>query len=303
MILRRPGIPNITAPLILRCTTLATVLSLTVPVLTAQSLGAEGDERGIWDVWKQHEAAPSEHEAVVAACQAFATARPRDPYTAVADTLAGWHLLKLGRTADAVARMEPYTERDTEPLARGAHMVAASWLTRLDRDQIKKALQFYYRREIGYPRNLRELAEYKGLPESLAFQAKDRWGNPWEYRLTGFSKIANLLNQKHQLRSSKLGDGSDLARALALPYGSGIQIKPVAVQPGLREGLELLEIEVLSDPGEETATQNDSAQRAHLAIVGEGTLTDGAFLAHIGKHILVVCDRYHWKLFAKPPAR
>jgi len=273
---------------------------LTVVTAGTTTLGA-GDERALWEVWKLHQDAPDDHEAVAAACEEFVKTHTRDPFIGVADTLGAWHLIKAKRYADGIKILAKYTDRPNDSLSRAANMVASSWLTRIDRERIKIALQFYYRREIGYPRNLKELAAYEALPKKLAFREKDWWDNPWDYRLVGFKRIPNLLNQKYRLRSSKLGEGSDLAEALALPYGSEIRVRPLAVNSALRHGLELIEMEILPE-ADENATA-DTSRRPKTAMVGAGTMTEGVFLAHIGEKILIVCDRCHWKLFGKPASR
>ena len=89
-----------------------------------------------------------------------------------------------------------------------------------------------------------------------------------------------------------------------MEYGAGIQIRPVATRAGLREGLELIEFELQPDTEDDAGTGTGIPPRRPMtATVGEGTMTEGVFLAHIGEKIIVVCDRHHWTLFGKPAVR
>ena len=99
-------------------------------------------------------------------------------------------------------------------------------MTRIDRERVKAALQFYYRREVRYPRALDELIAYKWMPKELAPPREDRFGSEWRYALVGFKSMSGLLDQKYEISASKLGKGSDLTEALTKPYGSMLRIRP-----------------------------------------------------------------------------
>ena len=257
------------------------------------------DERAFLTLWSVQQSAPHDHAAVLAACQTFKQTRPASAFGGVADTLAAWHLLKLGRTDAAVTRLETLKRRPQEALAEGAYEMGAGWLTRIDRTRVQQALQFYYRREIGYPSTLAALTDYAALPATLAFRPADRWRLRWNYRLVGYSRLSGLLNQKYTLRSQKLGSGSDLEQVLAMPYGQQITARMLRI-PLSAPGREVVEMEIALpvDPADEGAVP-----RRLTVAAGVNAWSEGLFLAYVGRNFILVCDRAHWKVYPKPGTR
>ena len=281
---------------------LISLMSLTLVFLPKQACAVTAtvaEERAIWEFWQNHEAAPDDHKAGITACLAFRKAHPNNPFLVVADTIRSWHLLKLDRPDEAVALLKPYIKKTADTFERGAQLVCAAWLARIDMQHIQQALQFYYRREIAYPETLAELAVYKALPEKLAFPMKDCWGDDWNYQLVGYSRMPDLLNQKYSLTYRQIEKNADLKKALAIPYASQIRIRPTGVTSRV-EGRENNEIEV-----EETSSQGLEGveQEKRTLMVNTGIRTHGSIIAYSGKYIVLVCDFYHWKVFLKPTAR
>jgi hypothetical protein len=165
-------------------------------------------------------------------------------------------------------------------------------------ERIKKALQFYYRREIAYPDTLNSLAAYSALPKEMAFPMKDRGGNQWAYRLVGIRHMPGLLDQKYRLRSRMLGSGSDLAQALKVPYAERIRVRPLGVQSVVR-GRAIVKIEILSTPDDSADIKDPKKNQTVLA--GVDTWTEDVLLAYAGRYLILMCDRYHWKIFPKTP--
>ena len=277
-------------PLVLTCVVTAALLAAAFPAGAQQEL----DERGLWEIWQQQEAAPEDSAAIVAACEEFKKKHAYDALNGVADTLAAWHLLKLGKRAEAAALFGLYVRRMSNPLGRGASIIASSWLTRMDRAQVRATLQFYYRKEIGYPRTLQDLAAYKGLPIDLKPPYKDRWDQAWSYRLVGLKTIPGLLDQKYELLSRTLGDGSDLAQALTLKYGEKIDAKAVGMRSST-PGREVVDMVIGA-----RARESEIGPKTRTSLVSVGTWTEGMFLAYVGKRILLVCDRHHWEILVRP---
>jgi hypothetical protein len=278
---------------------LATLLTARfVPPATAQE--QTGNERALWRLWQVQDATPHDHTAVLAACQAFKQAHPEDAFLVLTETLQAWHLLKLGRTVDAVAMLEAVAQYPAGPLTRGGQALAAAWLTRVDRERVKQALQVYYRREIGYPPALSDLAAYEALPEALVFPLQDRWQRPWHYRLIGYRRLSGLQNQKYELQSVKLGARSDLTEALSVPYGQQITMRPTRILSGVR-GRGVVEMEILPPPGA-VPLEGQSLPAGERVQIGVQAWVHGVFLAHVGQHLILVCDRSHWKVFPKPGA-
>lgn len=253
----------------------------------------EPDERGLWEIWQLKSASPEDHAAVVAACAAFSGKREQDPLNRVADTLAAWHLLKQGKSPEATALFDRHVGAKGSPIGRGAAIVAASWLTRMDRERVKTALQYYYRKEIGYPRTLRDLAAFEALPKGLAPPYKDRWDRAWSYRLVGLKTLPGLLDQKYELQAQDLGSGSDLADALTLDYGERIEAKAVGMR-STTPGHEVVDMVV------GPRARDDAKPGGRTSLASIGMWTEGVYLAYVGKRILLVCDRYHWKVLVKP---
>ncbi|MBT3296025.1 MAG: hypothetical protein HN919_11395 [Verrucomicrobia bacterium] len=256
------------------------------------------DERAFLSLWSVHQSAPHDHAAVLAACQTLKQTRPASAFGGVADTLAAWHLLKLGRTDAAVTILETLQRRPQEAVAQGAYEVAAGWLTRIDRTRVQQALKFYYRREIGYPSTLAALTDYAPLPATITFRAADRWGLRWDYRLVGYKRLSGLLNQKYTLRSQKLGSGSDLEQALARPYGEQITGRMLRIRSNV-PGREVVEMEIALP-----AAADEGASPRRRKVVGSvNTWTEDLFVAYVGRQFILVCDRSHWKVYPKPGTR
>jgi hypothetical protein len=276
------------------------LLCVFLPILLSASLpagAAEPDERGLWELWQQHAQPPHDHKALLTACQAFNDKHPSDPLAVVSQTLAGWHLLQLGRQEDAVKVFVRLSKSRGSSLEDGGKTISLAWLTRMDRDRIKESLQFYYRRKMAYPAKLADLAAYPKLPESLVFADRDRWDSTWSYQLTGFRTIPNMLDQKYRLRSVRLGGGSDLAEALAVPCGGLLRIEPVRVSSSVT-GMEVLELRHLPE-SEGGAEEAPAREKIMLKV---GSRTESVFLAYVGPHLVIVSDYHHWKVLPRPRA-
>jgi hypothetical protein len=272
------------------------VLGVGLPYASAAT---DADERALVALWRMQHATPHEHAALLDACQVFDKEHPSSAFGGVADTLAAWHLLKLGRTDEAVVLLAALPRQQQEGVDHGAYEVGAAWLSRIDRTRVQQALQFYYRREIGYPATLEELTAYPALPKSLAFPAVDRWGRRWDYRLVGFRRLSGMLNQKYALTSPKLGSESDFEQALAQPYKVQITARIIRVRT-IASGRDVVEMEIESPAG--PAGEGASARRRKV-VVGLNSWSEGLFLAYVGRNFILVCDRSYWQLLPKPRTR
>jgi len=196
------------------------LLGLAVPVGCAQG----ADERAFWLVWQQHIENLEKHTETVAACRVFERQAPNDPLAVVVREIAAWHLLKLGKTAEAKAILTPIVTGRATALHNVAADVARAWLTRLDHNALQALLHQTYLRDVAFPAALDVLA---APPGSERPSPVDRWGKPWTYRLVGFQHLKGFDNQKYELQSQRLGSRSDLAKALAMPYAARISLRPV----------------------------------------------------------------------------
>jgi len=151
--------------------TVAAVLLFTTNLSVAAS---EADEATLWRLWSRHMANPGDHETLSTAFRHFARTRPDDPLAPVANTIAAWHLLKNRHYDEAKELLIPYAHPSAQGTARGAHELARAWLTRLDREEVIEALDFYRTREVRYPDHLATLMEHPALPEALRPPLTDR---------------------------------------------------------------------------------------------------------------------------------
>lgn len=229
------------------------------------------NEDALLELWKQHLAKPDEHDAMIKACEAFTAANANDPLLPVVHGIAAWHHFRAGRDTDALRLTEPYTSAPAGPVTDGARRIALGWLTRLDREKVATALQTYYRKNVAYPKSLDQLVAGPLL--------NDRFGKPWVYQLTGFTKLRGFTDQKYSLQSAALGDLSTMKTALAAPYAARITAVPAQITA-------------------EAVRFNIPGKGATL--LGIGQAAGDLHLAFVSSQIIVVCDFTHWKIFPRP---
>ena len=238
---------------------------------------AAAEEEALLQLWKSHVALPDDHAATIKACRDFAGAHAADPLLPVVRGLEAWHHWRAGRQVDALQMMAADLSAPPGAVNDGARRLAMGWITRVDREQLAGALQAHYRKQVAYPKTLDQLpAEARSSPH-------DRFGKPWNYRLTGFAKLKGFTDQKYSLESVVLGDTSDLKTALKLPYAARLSAVPS---------------QVLAGPSDLPAVKFNVAGSA--AVVGLGQAAGHLFLAFVGTHAVVVCDYTHWKVFPRP---
>lgn len=252
--------------------------------LTFAVAARAANEAALLEVWNEHIAKPDDHEAAIKACQAFATANANDPLLHVVQGIEAWHHFRADRTTEALRLTEPYLTAPASPINDGARRLALGWLTRLDREKVAAALQLYYRKEVAYPKSLDQLATHPKLPAATRPPLTDRFGKPWAYQLTGFSKLRGFVDQKYSLQSTALGDLSELKLALAAPYASRIVATPT---------------QVVTAPGGAPAVKFNVPGKG-AALLAAGQAAGELHLAFVGSQIIVVCDFTHWKIFPRP---
>ncbi|NQU38381.1 MAG: hypothetical protein HQ523_00335 [Lentisphaerae bacterium] len=250
-------------------------------LLATGSISHANDEQAFWAVWKLQSAPTNQPTEVIAACEAFETAAPADPLAIVARQFRAWQLLKLGRHGEAAALLSPMIKRGANGIDQGAADIARAWLTRLDAELVKAALQKLYLRDVAYPAQLDVWADTPTQAPPLV----DRWSKSWDYRLVGFEHLPGLRNQKYRLQSNILRADSELAPALARPYADRIDLQPLRLKP-MAAGAPLVEFKT-----------NDQAGQALLA---SETHHGDILFAYMGDHILLLADHDHWKAVARP---
>ena len=247
--------------------------------------GQAANETALLALWKEHLAAPANHDGIRKVCQKFVADNRSDPLIPVAQGIEIWHLLQAGNLAEATRLLEAQLAAPTGPVTDGARLLAKGWLTRLDREKAVAALQLYYRKEVAYPPSLDALASHPAIPAQSRPPAADRFGKPWSYQLVGYGSLAGFANQKYTLQSPNLGGLSDLRAALKAPYGSSIQAEPV---------------QMITRDGANVAVQFAIPRSTGAMLLGINAEANGLHLAFVGAHIVAVCDATHWKIFPKP---
>jgi len=227
--------------------------------------------------------APDEHDVLIKACQVFAAAHSGDPLLPVVRGFEAWHTLRAGRPQEAFALWESDLKLPASPLNECAKRLACGWMSRADREKVVASLQAYYRREVAYPKNLELIAAHPRLKNEPKAPEKDRFGNPWSYTLTGFEKTKGFPDQKYSLKSSVLGDLSDLQSAASLVYASKITAVPQRV---------------ITMPNNTSAVSFNLGKSVSMSMAGPGQ--GDLHLAFIGAKFIVVCDHTHWKILPRP---
>ena len=257
---------------------------------------SEAQEKSLWALWNLQTNKPTQHKAIVAACQQMQKASPTNPLLPVFQGLAAWHNLRLGKTNEAfaifskMAAVAPATAVTpatavapaTPTMTAGVEM-GRRWLTRLDREKVRSALAVYYRNAIEYPINLQPLKKtIKDAPLPLT----DRWGTPWQYQLAAFKIIKVAPGQRYLLQSKTLLKTSDLAAALEWPYAGRILLQPRSL--------------VISGGGAQNVVFQTPGDRPEKILLSEGGQAAGVTLTYIGAQILILCDGDHWRVVIKP---
>lgn len=266
-----------------------TILLLVAGLCLFAGISRAEDIKGLWKLWRQHQEYTDRHEELVEACRAFSASHPGDPMAAVAQSLEAWHCLKSGRSRGALAALEAGLATGEDALGTGTANLARAWLTRLDRERVTASLQVYYRKEIQYPNKLEEILTHPRIAETDHPPLTDRWGQPWQYRRTGFDSGAGFVGQRYVLESMHLGSGSDLQQALARPYGEQLTMRPTRISKmgGKQLAVQLEPVETSGTPAAHTGP----------LLMSAGTTTEGLYLAYASGKLVILCDDLHWNIF------
>jgi len=260
---------------------------LIVPVCLAQLRAP--DERAVWELWKNHVEDPSRHATLAAASRKAAESAASDPLSNFARGLEAWHLLKQEKHAEARRLLETILKSRPDSLpafSEASAAMARTWLTRLDREQVKTALKRYYADHIEYPPSLAALE--KAAP-GINWPRTDRWNRPWDYRLVALLTLPDMKGQKYQLASTRLGGDSELDKALEREYASGVRLEPAAIVSGTA-GRETVRFKPAGD---------DADSRSPI-LLSPGGESDGIMFAYMGSHILILTDGNHWNVMPRP---
>lgn len=246
--------------------------------VTGHAQSVKADEKVLWDVWCSGTNSSFEASEVAETCKNLRTRAPQDQLTVVLSGLEAWSHLKRGDTVAATAIFNTMLVKGPATgLRKAGDEMARSWLTRMDREQVTRALKEIYRRDIEFPATLDVL---KTLGDKTSPPLTDRWGKPWVYRKG--SAIKGMESQRFVLESSALGVRSDLKAALKIGYAERMDLKPVRMVPGA-----LVVVELRTAEGRSMLRE-------------EGDRANVVNLIYVGTHIIVLSDGNHWRVLAKP---
>lgn len=254
-----------------------------IPLLAALLLGGlaraqESGEAALLRLWQFHERNATNHTAVAKACAQSDAAPEFSAFRPVVRGLMGWHLFQLKKPAEAAKTFETLISKDAADLPAAGSEMAQRWLTRVDRERVRTALDLAYRKELEFPNDLGPLAK---LPEAQRPPLTDRWGRDWSYRREGMKHIKGLMGQKFLLQSGRLGELSDLATELARPYAAALD---VTLDKNTDANSPV--VPVLTRAGE------------RLALVA-GQPKGRIALALAGKEIVILTDGDTWKVLGR----
>ena len=267
----------------------STRLGLTCLIGLLSGLGVraqEADERALRTLWELHREALTNQPAqvaVIVACSRFETNHPASPWLPVCRGLAAWHALQGGDPGAAAGPLNALAAaHGSDPLSQAGVAMAQRWLTRLDRERLRTALQAYYRVHVRFPDTLDALAP---PANAVPLPLKDRFDKPWAYELGRFQRVRGLVGQRYTLASPTLGATSDLAQALARTYGAAV-LEPVEVTAA-GEGKSAVRFKTVGPAPKDV-------------VLTEGTDYNGLTLARVGATLLALSDGDSWWLLPRP---
>ena len=254
----------------------------TIGVLLPWSGWAQEDVSALARLWQQHVRAPSDHAAIVHSAQQMAAQYPNSTLLGVARGLAAWHALASAQTNTAILLLTPLLTEQTDPVSIEARNIAQHWLTRMDRERVRTALQNYYRDHVEFPSSLSALNK---LAITNRPPLADRFGQAWKYELKSLKRLIMARAQDYRLLSYTLGDDSDLAAVLRRPYGGGLVLwKPVRFIPAAN-----------ADTTSTVTFEKDGAK----IILTEGARQAGVTLVYAREGMIIITDGDYWQLFAR----
>ena len=246
----------------------------------ALAFGERADETALLTLWGRHQQEGENHAALAQDALAFGQTYAQSPLAVVARGLAAWHLLKAGNIVEAKKVYAELAAGGVHPLATAGREMAFHWLTRFDCQTVETALKKVYAVNIEYPDTLSALS---ALPRDERPPMTDRWGESWVYKPAGFRKIDAGDKQTFELSSAKLGAVSQMKKALALPYGAGLALKPEKIMP--------------PQAGKSVLQFSAGATRAALA---EGNTAGNLSFPYMGEAIVVLSNGDYWFIEARP---
>jgi hypothetical protein len=250
--------------------TLIAFCSLVCSVVFAE----KPDEAALLKLWEMQKQDPANHTAVIQAAEAFEQNFGKSPLVVVIHGMAAWHQLKAGNSQEAQRILESLASGGAMPLSAAGREMAYCWLTRMDIEVVKEGLRKVFADHIEYPETLDPVGN---LPANLRPPMKDRWGAHWSYHTADFKQIKAGAKSNFVLQSTKLGDSSDLEKALARPYGGGQRWQLTPMPP--QGGKSLFKV---------------SGTGGSQILVGEGAVAGNLSFPYRGDAFLILSNGDYW---------
>ena len=195
-------------------------------MLTGLAMASESDDRMLATFWEKRAVCSNDYAAVIAICKKVTNSMPDSAYLPVIRGVQAWYELTAGHAEESAATLQGMLSAGKDPIALTANTMACRWLTRLDREKVRKVLNAYYAVHVAFPGSLDFLQK---IPDNGRPPIVDRWDRAWQYRLVTFEKLPGLSDQRYELRSTELNTASDFKTALAIPYGTPFSLRPMRV--------------------------------------------------------------------------
>ena len=243
----------------------------------------EVEDRQLLAFWERRAPSVPDPAASIEVCRKEMANQPNSMYLPVIRGVMAWHELAAGRTEDGAATLKTMLTDQKDPLSLAANTMACRWLTRLDRERVRKALSDHYTRAVAYPSSLAPLL---ALPENQRPPAVDRWNQPWLYRLASFKRLPGLSDQRYDLRSCALDSESDLKEAKAIPYVAPTNLIPVKVI-SRSEGPAAVEFQAPGTP-------------PRRMVLTEGTRAGRLYFVRLVAQSVLLSDGDRWHLVPLP---
>lgn len=259
-------------------------LLLAVVPVTVLSRPTPAEETILLQLWERHQSDTTDHARLAALCARIETRYPDTVFLPLIRGLAAWHHAQDHRTDEAMAIWQRiHDEASRDPIGRAAQRMARTWLTRIDREQVRAALRKIYAQNVRYPQTLDPLRALDGAARP---PLQDRWGDPWRYEWARFRFLNVREGQHYRLESPNIRTTSDLREALQIKYGDGLTLRPERVL-GSTENRQTLQFTTTDTPPESVT-------------LTEGASYQGQSLVYVGRTIVILADSDHWGIFDRP---
>ncbi len=276
-----------------RCCRIQTSLVAVACFLTLAIIGASrpvraatpDEERILLQLWQFHQTNTVAHARITEICERIESGFADFSFLPIVRSIAAWHHHQDQRPDSAInlwTRIDNEASRD--PLGRAAQRMARTWLTRFDREHVRKALRRVYAKNVQYPETLEPL---RTMDAAERPPLVDRWGDPWHYEWAQFRMLRSVREgQNYRLESANIRTTSDLSQALNIEYGRGLTLRPSRL--------------IDATPGRQTLEFKNTAPPGGSVTLAEGASYQGQSLAYVGETIVVLADGDHWGIFPKP---